>query len=141
MPTHPHLSLRAGIALTSVGGALGALARYGVQESFPSHGVSFPWTTFTINVVGAGLLALIGATPAVRRRPSLPVFLGTGVLGGFTTMSTASVDTFRLLDGGAVVTGLGYALGTAAVALLLAGAVSRLDPLGEQEFEAEEGDR
>ncbi len=69
------------------------------------------------------------------------MFLGTGVLGGFTTMSTASVDTFRLLDAGAVVTGLGYALGTAAVALLLAGAVSRLDPLGEQEFEAEEGDR
>ncbi|MBV9831993.1 MAG: CrcB family protein [Marmoricola sp.] len=141
MPSHPHLPLRAGIALTAAGGALGAVARYGLQLAFPSHGVAFPWTTFAINVVGSGLLALIGATPAVRRRPSLPVFLGTGVLGGFTTMSTASVDTFRLLDGGAAVTGLAYALGTLVAALALAGAVSRLDPLGEQEFEAEEGDR
>ena len=141
MPAHPHLPLRVGIALTAAGGARGSVARYALQQAFPSHGTAFPWSTFAINVLGAGLLALIGATPAVRRRPSLPVFLGTGVLGGFTTMSTASVDTFRLLDGGAAVTGLAYGLGTLVAALALAGAVSRLDPIGELEFEAEEGDR
>ena len=140
-PTHHPLPLARGVALTAVGGALGALARWGLEERFPSHGTAFPWTTFAINVLGSGLLALLGATPAVRRRPALPVLLGTGVLGGFTTMSTASVDTVRLLDAGATGTGLVYALGTLAAALLLAGAVARLDPIGEREFEAEEGDR
>ncbi len=107
--------------LTAVGGALGAVARWGLEDAFPAHGTAFPWTTFAINVVGSGLLALLGATPAVRRRPALPVFLGTGVLGGFTTMSAASVDTVRLLDGGAVSTGLLYVCGTLAAALAAGG--------------------
>lgn len=122
------MSLRLGILLTALGGALGAVARYGLQEAHPSHGSTFPWTTFAINVLGAGLLALLGVLPAVRSRPALPVFLGTGVLGGFTTMSAASVDTFRLLDAGAVVTGLAYGAGTLVAALLLVTAVSRLAP-------------
>jgi CrcB protein len=117
------------------------LARWGLEGAFPAHGTAFPWATFAINVVGSGLLALLGVLPAVRRRPALPVLLGTGLLGGFTTMSAASVDTVRLFDGGAVVTGLAYALGTLAAALLVAGAIARLDPVGEREFEAEEGDR
>jgi fluoride exporter len=137
----PHVTLAAGVLLTAVGGAVGAVARYGLQQAFPSHGTDFPWTTFAINVVGSGLLALLGATPAVRSRPELPVLLGTGVLGGFTTMSAASVDTFRLLDDGAVATGLAYGLGTLLVALALVALISRLDPIGESAFEAEEGDR
>jgi CrcB protein len=135
------MPLRLGILLTAVGGALGAVTRYGLQQAWPSHGSAFPWTTFAINVVGSGLLALLGVVPAIRSRPALPVFLGTGVLGGFTTMSAASVDTFRLLDAGAVLTGVAYAAGTLAAALLLVAAVSRLDPIGESAFDAEEGDR
>jgi CrcB protein len=139
------MPLRLGILLTAIGGALGAVARYGLQEAHPSHGSAFPWTTFAINVVGSGLLALLGVVPAIRRRPALPVFLGTGVLGGFTTMSAASVDTFRLLDAGAVATGLAYGLGTLVAALGLVTLVSRLDPIGERELETEleagEGDR
>ena len=122
------MPLRHGILLTAVGGALGAVARYGLQQAWPSHGSAFPWTTFAVNVVGAGLLALLGALPAVRSRPALPVFLGTGVLGGFTTMSAASVDTFRLLDAGAVTTGLAYGVGTLVAALVLVNVVSRIDP-------------
>jgi CrcB protein len=120
------MTLRLGILLTSIGGALGAVARYGLQEAHPSHGSAFPWTTFAINVLGAGLLALLGVLPAVRSRPALPVFLGTGVLGGFTTMSAASVDTFRLLDAGAVGTGAAYGVGTLVAALLLVAAVERV---------------
>ena len=128
------------LALTSAGGALGAVARWALEDVFPAHGTDFPWTTFAINVVGSGLLALLGVLPVVRRRPALPLFLGTGVLGGFTTMSAASVDTFRLLDAGLVVPALLYALGTLAAALALAVAVMRIDPVGEREFDAEEGD-
>ena len=135
------LPIGTGILLTAIGGAAGALARWGLEDVFPAHGTAFPWTTFAINVLGSGLLALIGASPAVRRRPALPVLLGTGVLGGFTTMSAASVDTVRLLDGGATATALAYALGTLCAAVLLAGSIARLDPIGETDFEAEEGDR
>jgi CrcB protein len=135
------VSLAAGIALTALGGAAGALARWELESVFPAHGTSFPWTTFAINVVGSGLLAALGLVPAVRRRPALPVLLGTGVLGGFTTMSAASVDTVRLFDGGATPTGLAYLLGTLAAALLLTGAIARIDLPGEREFETEEGDR
>ncbi len=92
-------------------------------------------------MLGSGLLALLGAMPAVRRRPALPVLLGTGVLGGFTTMSAASVDTVRLLDGGATITAAAYALGTLCAAVVIAGAIARQDPIGEREFEDEEGDR
>jgi CrcB protein len=133
--------LALGIALSAAGGAVGALLRWGLERAFPAHGLGFPWTTLAINVVGSGLLALLGVLPALRRRPALPVLLGTGLLGGFTTMSAASVDTFRLLDGGATATALAYAGGTLAGALLLAGAVARLDPPGERELEAEEGAR
>lgn len=133
--------LTTGILLTAAGGAVGALARWSLEESFPAHGTAFPWTTFAINVLGSGLLALLGVLPAVRRRPALPVLLGTGVLGGFTTMSAASVDTVRLLDGGATLTGLAYVLGTLAAALLLVGAIARIDPPAERDFEVEEGDR
>jgi CrcB protein len=133
--------LTTGILLTAAGGAAGALARWGLQQGFPAHGTSFPWTTFAINVLGSGLLALLGLLPAVRRRPALPVLLGTGVLGGFTTMSAASVDTVRLFDGGATLTGLAYAVGTLAAALLVVRAIAGIDPPGEREFEAEEGDR
>ena len=133
--------LRTGILLTAAGGAVGALARWALEESFPAHGTAFPWTTFAVNVIGSGLLALLGLLPAVRRRPALPVLLGTGVLGGFTTMSAASVDTVRLLDHGASITGTAYALGTLGAALLLVGAIARLDLLGERDFEAEEDDR
>ena len=122
------MPLRLGILLTAAGGALGAVARYGLQQAWPSHGSAFPWSTFAINVVGAGLLALLGVVPAVRSRPALPVFLGTGVLGGFTTMSAASVDTFRLLDAGAVGTGVAYGLGTLVAALVLVAAVERIGP-------------
>ena len=134
------MPLRLGILLTAVGGALGAVPRYALQQEWPAHGSAFPWTTFVINVVGSGLLALLGVVPAIRARPALPVFLGTGVLGGFTTMSAASVDTFRLLDDGAVGTGLTYGVGTLVAALVLVALVSRLDPIDESLVEAEEGD-
>ena len=96
---------------------------------------------FLINVVGSGALAAVPLLPAVRRRPWLPLFLGTGVLGGFTTMSAASVDTFALLDRGDVGLGLAYCLGTLGAALLAVVVVGQLTTLEQRgEFEDREGD-
>lgn len=104
------------LVAASAGGLVGALGRYGLTEWMPV-GAGFPWTVFWINVVGSALLASLPALAAVRRTPWVGVFLGTGVLGGFTTMSAASEQTVVLLDRGETLTALGYAGGTLVVAL------------------------
>lgn len=119
-------SLRAGLVATAVGGAIGAVARWSLTDTFPTTAHEFPWTVLAINVLGSALLAGVPLLPAVGRHPWLPVFLGTGVLGGFTTMSAASVDTFTLLDNGDIGLGMAYCLGTLAAALLAVLAVDRL---------------
>lgn len=116
--------LRVTLVAASAGGTLGALGRWGLLDRFPvSDG--FPTTVFWINVVGCALLATLPALTLVRRRPWLGVFLGTGVLGGFTTMSAASEQTVVLLDRGRDGTALAYAAGTLAAALVAVWLVDR----------------
>ena len=125
----------------STGGALGALARWALTSQSPADGSSFPWSTFGVNVLGAALLALLPLLPLVHRVSWMPVFLGTGVLGGFTTMSAASYETFALLDHGAVPTAVAYGAGTLVAALLAVLAVDRLTTASERhDFEPLEGD-
>ncbi|MBL1067615.1 CrcB family protein [Streptomyces sp. 7-21] len=109
-PRAPWREQAAVVAAVSLGGGAGALARYGAGRLWPSgpgsgHGV-FPWTTVAVNVLGCLLIGVLltvagaaaAGTPAAHRlvRP----FLGTGVLGGFTTFSAAMLDTERLLRDG-----------------------------------------
>ncbi len=79
------------VLLVAVGGAAGALARAGLSEVLPSV-----VATLAANLLGCLLLGLL-----VGRVPDHPVLrplLGTGVLGGFTTMSTLALQTDRLAD-------------------------------------------
>jgi CrcB protein len=132
---HPGL----GALAVSVGGALGAVARWALETAFPAATGHFPWTTLVINVVGSGLLAGLPLLPAARRRAWLGLLLGTGVLGGFTTMSTASVETFVLLDEHHVVLALIYCLGTLAAALAAVLVVDRLTTLADRDDAEREG--
>lgn len=110
-PPHTRWSL---IALVAFGGAIGTAVRALLAQAFPAvDGIS--WSILAINVVGAFCLGLLLDTlarrgPDVGRRRSLRLFVGTGVLGGFTTYSTLADDTARLLDGGRWAAGGGYAL-------------------------------
>ena len=108
----------------SAGGVLGALARWGLTEWFPA-GDGFPVTVFAINVAGCALLATLPALEAVRRTPWLGVFLGTGLLGGFTTMSAASEQTVALMEQDRAGTAIAYAGGTLAAALVAVWLVDR----------------
>ncbi|SBT42284.1 CrcB protein [Micromonospora auratinigra] len=102
----------------AAGGALGALARAGVQTAFPHPPAGFGWATFGVNVTGC---LLIGALMAVlTARPAGPLvrpFLGVGVLGGFTTFSTYVVDVRQAVAAGAPGTALAYLAATVLLAL------------------------
>jgi CrcB protein len=94
-----------------------------------------------INVTGSALLAAMPLLPVARRVPWLAVFIGTGILGGYTTMSAASVDTFTLLDEGHLALALAYSLGTLAAALVAVMLVERWgSPLERLRMEREGGD-
>jgi len=135
----PRTPLALGILVTSAGGALGAVLRWSLTDAHPVVAGRFPWTTLLINVAGSALLALLPLSRAVRSRPWLGLLLGTGLLGGFTTMSAASADTFALLDRGDVGLGLTYAIGTLAGAIAAVLLVDRL-ATDEQRFGFETAD-
>ena len=86
--------------LVGLGGALGAMARFGVGrlvgESF------FPWATLAVNVLGGLLMGLLAGWLVARGgNEQLRLFLGVGVLGGFTTFSAFSLETILLVVRGA----------------------------------------
>ncbi|MEU8586036.1 fluoride efflux transporter CrcB [Streptomyces sp. NPDC048664] len=107
------------VAVVALGGAIGAAARYGATLLWPAPSAGFPWAVFWINVMGCAvigvLMVVITELRAVHRlvRP----FFGTGVLGGFTTFSTYTVDIQRLADAGHPRTALVYLLATLPAAL------------------------
>ena len=89
------------LMLATVGGGIGAGARYLVQVGMMrALGAGFPWWTFAINVVGSFLMGLVASMVALRFGGSveLRTFLATGILGGFTTFSAFSLDVSNLLE-------------------------------------------
>ena len=107
------------VGVVSAGGVIGALARFAIGRAWPHPTSGFPWATFTINVSGCLLIGalMVAVTDVWPSRRLLRPFLGTGVLGGYTTFSTAIVDTQHLLDQKAVGTAFAYLGGTAVAAL------------------------
>lgn len=91
------------LLLVALGSALGAPARYLLDQLIQSrHERVFPWGTFTINVTGSfalGLLVALGARGEIDRW--LLVAAGTGFLGSYTTFSTFTWETMRLVEDGA----------------------------------------
>ena len=83
--------------LVAVGGALGVLARYGLSR-LTLHHESLIWTTVGINIVGSFLLGLLAAEPWFSR--DVREGLGVGLLGGFTTFSTFSVQIVLEVEAG-----------------------------------------
>jgi CrcB protein len=109
------------LAVVAVGGALGAVARYGAAVLWPTARGAFPWTTFLVNVLGCALIGVLMAVVAeLRPRTHRLVrpFLGTGVLGGFTTFSTYALDVRALLVAGRGVAAGACLFGTMAAAVL-----------------------
>ena len=108
------------LAAISVGGAAGAAARYMIGATWPTAAGSFPISTLAINVFGCALIGVLMVliTEVWSGQRLLRPFLGTGVLGGFTTFSTYTVDIQRLVAGAHLGTALLYLALTPIGALL-----------------------
>jgi CrcB protein len=108
------------LAVIAAGGAIGATARYLIGQLWPTPTGSFPMSTLAINVLGCALIGVLMVliTDVWQRQRLIRPFLGTGVLGGFTTFSAYSVDIQRLVAGAHVGTALLYLAVTPICALL-----------------------
>lgn len=105
-------SLLAVLAGGGIGSVLRYLVTFGVTQWL---GPGFPWWTFLINVTGSfviGIVAEVVQTRAFGGAPLLRVFLMTGVLGGYTTFSTFSLDTLQLFEERVALLAFAYAAGS-----------------------------
>lgn len=108
-----------------IGGAIGAGARHLVGQAMLARlGPGFPWWTLSVNIAGSlamglliGLLARSGAGGETTR-----LFVGVGILGGFTTFSSFSLEFWMLFERGQTGQAAFYVLASVIGALLACGA-------------------
>ena len=104
----------------AIGGALGAVGRYGVGLWLKSPPVAgFPWSTFSVNIIGSLCMGLVMGWLA-RTGPSEPLrlFLAVGLLGGFTTFSAFAYENQVFLKEGDFTNFLIYTLGSISLGLV-----------------------
>jgi fluoride exporter len=83
-----------------IAGCLGALARYGLEGLVSRRAGGFPWGTFAVNVSGSFLLGLAVTLLGERLTvaPWVRASVAIGFLGAYTTFSTLSLESYRLLE-------------------------------------------
>lgn len=116
-----------GYLIVFLGGGFGAALRHGVNVGAARLlGTAFPWGTLTVNIVGSFVMGLLAAWFAFEASPSQHwrLFLTTGILGGFTTFSTFSLDAILLTERGEL--GVAAIYVVISVAAALAGLVGGL---------------
>ena len=88
------------LLLAASGGALGAGARFLINQAFASLGLTgFPWATLSVNVLGGFLMGAVMTLVTERfgGSPEMRVFLATGILGGLTTFSAFTFEVAQLI--------------------------------------------
>lgn len=109
------------LLLASVAGGLGAGARFVVDGAVNARRTTvMPWGSSVVNVLGSFLLGVVAGAWVGESGTSWRLVLGTGFLGGFTTFSTATLESVRLVHEGRRVTGLSLSAGMLVVCLLAA---------------------
>jgi CrcB protein len=111
------------VLLVIAAGGLGAVSRFVVDGAIRSRsGSSYPLGTLVINLSGSLVMGLLtGLTIAHLLPDTVRLVVGTGFLGGYTTFSTASFETVRLVQQRRVPAALLYGLGTALATTAVAG--------------------
>lgn len=107
----------------ALGGALGSMARFWLGSLIGGRwGESFPWGTLLVNVIGCFVIGFFATFIVVNDKPTVGPngrhFFMTGVLGGFTTFSSFSLQTLNLAREGAWAKAGGYVAGSFVLCLL-----------------------
>ncbi len=108
------------LVLVIAGGAVGSAARYLIQLwMIDRFGSAFPWGTLSVNVAGSFAIGLIAALADDRGSigANVRLFLVVGVLGGFTTFSSFSLETLRLAEKQAATHSMVYVAGSVLLSL------------------------
>ena len=111
------------VLLLIAAGGLGAVCRFVLDGAIGSRsGSGYPLGTLVINISGSLILGLLtGLTLAHLLPDTVRLVLGTGFLGGYTTFSTASFETVRLVQERRIPAALLYGLGTLLATTAVAG--------------------
>jgi CrcB protein len=107
----------------ALGGALGSIARYGCAGLAARWvGATFPWGTMFVNLAGSLLIGFLATLTAPDGRllasPDARAFLLIGVLGGFTTFSSFSLETLNLVRDGEWLSAAANVVGSVALCLV-----------------------
>jgi CrcB protein len=107
------------VGLVAVGGAAGALLRYGVNQFFLSRGEGWPLATFTVNIAGCLIMGLfLGRVDMLERiPPHVTPLMTTGFLGGLTTFSTFAAE-LNLIAASAPLPAAAYAVASVGLGVL-----------------------
>lgn len=108
--------------LVGIGGALGALARFGAQNWIGALANGFPVATLLVNIAGSiamGVLIGVLAKFTPQYQNEIRLFVAVGIFGGFTTFSSFSLDAITMIERGDVMLAAIYIVGS--VLLSLAG--------------------
>ena len=105
--------------LVMIGGAVGAALRYQLGRlTFQLTGPGWPWGTFAANVLGGLAMGLlVGAMARMNAGENVRLLLGVGLLGGFTTFSSFSLEVVEMAQRGALIGAAGYALASVLVSV------------------------
>ena len=117
------------LALIALFGAVGTLARYGLQGLLQIRaGTTFPYGTLLVNLTGCFLLGLIGQFTLNRMviSPDWRVAIAVGFFGGYTTFSSFGWETAKMLEEGAWLQAVAYVGASVIAGLLLSFAGIRL---------------
>ena len=112
-----------GLFPVMVGGAIGAGARHLVGQIMLARlGPAFPWWTLSINIAGSLLMGLlVGWLARSGGSDTTRLFLGVGILGGFTTFSSFSLEFWTLFERGQVTQAAAYVLTSVIVGIAVCG--------------------
>jgi len=106
--------------LVALGGGIGAVGRYFTGKVlFALAGGAFPWGTLVVNVLGGLAMGILTEVLALRGgSETLRLFMAVGVLGGFTTFSSYSLELVLMLEKGQFSTAVLYAAGSVIASVL-----------------------